>query len=209
MKKTLSIVLLGALVAASFAAVPAQAAKKKKKAKPVATTLFIEGSSNLGEEDQIANGTYLKLQPTAGSGEKSIGIPNYTGGPNPNCAGNALVPVFVGPVAGRVTGDIKITFDVSSTPASKVNIRVWPDVTAQACNDSYIEPAAAVDVDLPSGSGTVEAVIEDVDFVAQSAMMIQVTPVIGGAPSMGRLFYGTDTSKVEFLCTPAAGAACA
>lgn len=190
---------------ASLAVAPAQA---KKKAKPIATTLFMDGTSTFGEEDQIANGTYLKLAPAAGSGEKSIGIPNYTGGPNPNCAGNSLVPVFVGGVAGRVVGDMKVTFEAMSSPASKVEIRVWPDVSAQACNEAYIEPAGSVIVDIPAGQGGVEATIEGLDFVATSGVMIQVTPVTGGAPSWGRLFYGTDASKVEFLCAPASGKSC-
>jgi hypothetical protein len=197
--------LIAGLVAGS-AAVPAQAGKKKK-AKPVATTLFMDGTSNYGEEDQTANSVYLKLAATEGTGEKSMGIPNYAGGPNTNCAGNSLMPVFVGQLSGRVTGDMKVSFTAMSTPA-QVEIRVWPDVAAQACNEAYIEPAASVVVDLPSGEGAVEAVLEDVDFTASSLMMIQVTPVIGGAPSYSRMFYGTADSKVEFTCTPASGKSC-
>lgn len=206
MKKSFVTLLVLGLIA-SLAIAPAQA--KKKKAKPVATTLYLDGTSTFGEEDQIANGTYLKLAAAPGSGEKSMGITNYTGGPNDACAGNSLMPVFVGTVAGHIVGDMKVTFDAMSTPASQVEIRVWPDLSSQACNESYIEPAGAVVVDIPAGQGTVEATIEGLDFEASTGMMIQVTPVILGAPSMGRMFYGTDASKVEFLCTPTSGAACA
>lgn len=205
-KKLLVTALVAGLLTANMAA-PVEA--KKKKVKPVATTLYMEGESNFGEEDQIANGTYLKLQTAEGSGEKSAGVPNYTGGPNVNCAGNSLIPVFVGSLAGRVTGDMKVTFDASATPAAKVEVRVWPDVAAQACNESYIEPAGAAIVDLPAGSGTVEAVIEGLEFEAVAGLMIQVTPVIGGAPSYARVFYGTADSKVEFSCIPASGKTCA
>ena len=205
-KKLIVAALVAGLLGANLAAAPVEA-KKKKKVKPVSTTLFLEGDGAFGEEDQLANGTYLKLQPAEGSGEKSMGMPNYTGGPNTNCAGNSLMPVFVGQFAGRVVGDMKITFDVRSTPASAAEIRVWPDVAAQACNDAYIEPAGFVQVDMPAGQGTVEAVIEGLDFEASGALMIQITPVIGGAPSYGRVYYGTADSKVELTCIPAAGAA--
>lgn len=203
-KRMIAVALAAGLVAGAMV-IPAEAAKKKK-AKPIPTVLFLEGESTFGEEDQLANGTYLKLVPEAGSGEKSHGIPNYTGGPNPNCAGNSLMPVFVGPTAGTIKGDMTVTFDAMSTPAAKVEVRVWPDMAAQACNESYVEPAGAVVVDLPAGSGTVEAKIEGLDFQASSMMMIQITPVIGGAPAYARAFYGTETSKVEFQCVPAAGA---
>lgn len=205
-RKLVVLMLIAGLMAVNLAA-PVEA-KKKKKAKPVATTLFMEGAGNFGEEDQTANGTYLKLQAEPGSGEKSMGMPNYVGGPNANCAGNSLVPVFVGPLAGKVTGDMKITFDVNATPAAQAEVRVWPDIAAQACNDAYVEPAGAVVVDLPAGGGTVEAVVEGLDFEATSVMMIQVTPVLAPPPSYARVFYGTDASKVEFKCLPASGKSC-
>ena len=206
MKKTLSITLVLALAFGALALSPAQAAKKKKK--PVATTMFMEGTSNFGEEDQLGNGTYLKLQTAEGSGEKSMMIPNYVGGPNVNCAGNSLVPVFVGNVSGKVKGDMKVTFNAFSQGGA-VEVRVWPDVSAQACNESYIEPAGAVTVDLPAGEGTVEAVIPGLDFDAASVIMIQITPVIGAPPYYARAFYGTADSKVEFSCIPSSGASCA
>ena len=206
-RKTIAMIVLVGLVA-SVGAVPASA--KKKKAKPVATTLFMEGTSQFGEEDQSpASGGYLKLQSAEGSGEKSMGIPNYTGGPNTNCAGNSLMPVFVGPTAGRIVGDMKVSFPAMSSPASAVEIRVWPDVAAQACNEAYIEPAGSVQVDMPAGQGTVEATIEGLNFTAVGGIMVQITPVIGGAPSYGRAFYGTADSKVEFSCIPASGKTCA
>lgn len=206
-KRMIAVALAAGLVAGALA-MPAEAAKKKKKKapKPIPTELFLEGASTIGEQDQTVDGTYLKLVPEAGSGEKSHGVPNYVGGPNTQCAGNGLVPVFVGSVAGTITGDMTVTFDAMSSPAAQVEVRVWPDLAAQACNESYIEPAGAVVVDLPAGSGTVEAKIEGLDFEAASGMMIQVTPVAAPPPSYARVFYGTDASKVTFECIPAAGA---
>lgn len=205
MKKLLGITLVLALAMGALALSPAQA-KKKKKAKPVATTMFMEGESTFGEEDQLGNGTFLKLVTAEGSGEKSMMIPNYAGGPNTQCAGNSLVPVFVGNVTGTVTGDMKVTFNAFSQGGA-VEVRVWPDMSAQACNEAYIEPAGAVTVDLPAGEGTVEAVIPGLNFKAASVIMIQITPVIGAPPYYARAFYGTADSKVEFSCIPTSGAA--
>ncbi|MGH9198429.1 MAG: hypothetical protein ACRD1T_22185 [Acidimicrobiia bacterium] len=205
MRKALAAILVLGLLAGALSA-PAVAKKKKKKPpEPVATTLFMEGTSNFGEEDQIGNGTYLTLVAEEGSGEKSQGIPNYVGGPNTNCAGNSLFPVFVGTVSGQVVGDMKVTFNAISQ-GGKVEVRIWPDINAQACNDAYIPPAASVVVDLPAGEGTVEATIPGVDFEASSLMMIQLTAVIGAPPYYARAFYGTADSKVEFSCIPPAGA---
>lgn len=202
------LIVLGIVVGlvAGSLAMPAAAKKKKKKKapKPVATTLYLDGTATMGEEDQTGTGTFLKLTPAAGSGSKTMGLINYGAGPNPNCAGNSLVPVFVGPMTGRVVGDMTVTFDAMATGGS-VEIRVWPDIGAQACNDAYPPPAGAVTVALPSGSGTVEAVIEGLDFEASSIMMVQITPI---SPGYGRATYGTDASKVDFECIPTSGDSC-
>lgn len=203
MRRLIVIGLVAGLLAGTLG-LPAEAAKKKKP-KPVATTLFLDGENTFGEQDQLVDDTFLKLVTAEPSAEKSHGIPNYVVGPNTNCAGNGLVPVFVGSLTGRVVGDMKVTFNAFASGGS-VEIRVWPDVAAQACNESYVPEAGSAEVALPSGEGTVEAVIEGLDFTASSGMMIQVTPVIGGAPSFARAFYGTADSKVEFECFPAKGA---
>lgn len=208
-KKLIMLAVLSALVA-GMVALPAEAAKKKKPPKPVLTTLYLDGESTFGEEEQapVISGKYLKLAAEAGAGEKSMGIPNYVGGPNTNCAGNSLMPVFTGPLAGTVVGEMKVTFDAGATPAQKVEVRVWPDLAAQACNEAYLPPAGSVIVDLPVGRGTVEATIENLNFTAVGGLMIQITPVIGAPPGYGRAFYGTDASKIEFSCTPSSGSSC-
>lgn len=213
MKKTIVIGLVIGLIFASLGSTAAVAKKKKKKAAPVATKLFLHGTETIGEIEMPTNlldGLFMSMDTTAGSSEKSLAYVNYVAGPNTQCAGNSLFPVWTGKIAGQVTGDIKVTFNSISSPG-KVDIRVWPDVLAQACNESYPEPAGHVTVDLPPGSGTVEAVIPGVNFNATAALMVQITPVLpteGGTPILGRVFYDTEGSFVEFSCIPAAGASC-
>ena len=206
MRRTLVLVLVMTLCMGSFAA--AEAAKKKKKKKPpkpVATTVYMDGEANFGEEDQTGTGSFLKLVAAEGSGEKSMGMLNLVATPNMECAGNSLWPVFIGETIGRVVGDMKVSFNALGQ-GGQVEVRVWPDIAAQACNESYVEPAGAAVVDMPAGEGLVEATIEGLDFTAQSVMMIQLTPVVQAPPYYGRAFYGTADSKVEFSCIPPAGA---
>jgi hypothetical protein len=216
MKKAIVLALTLALVAGAISAPAALAGKKKKKkapvaAAPVTTKLFMHGSSPLGEidaADHIQAGTYFTMDATAGSSEKSMGLVNYVGGPNTACAGNSLFPVWTGRVVGTITGDVKVTFDAMSSPG-KVDVRIWPDIVTQACNEAYPEPAGHVTVDLPPAKGPVEAVIKGVNFPAQAILMVQITPVLpteGGTPFLGRMFYDTEASSIEFSCTPSAGA---
>lgn len=204
-KNRFVICFLIAGLAAGSLAMPAHA--KKKKAKPVATTLYMEGSNTFGEQDQYGDGTFLKLQDEPGTGEKSRGFYNGVASPNPNCGGSSLMPVFVGPLSGTVTGDMTVTFDAMGM-GGKAEIRVWPDMAAGFCNEAYVEPDAMVVVDLPAGPGTIEATLEDVNFQAHSMLMVQVTPILGAPPYLARVFYGTEDSKIEFKCVPAKGKTC-
>src|SRR5688572_7942877 len=98
MKKVIAIGLAVGLLGAALAG-PAMA----KKAKPVPTKLFLHGSTVIGENDSfslVAEG-YLPMDKNEPSAEmKSRQITNYVGGPNSNCAGNNLFPVWTGAVSG-------------------------------------------------------------------------------------------------------------
>ncbi len=222
MKKTLLVALSVALIGAAIAA-PASA--KKTKAKPVATTLYFHGASQLGEMDSdgVVNTGYLPMDVTkpTDSAPKSRQITNYAGGPNWNCAGNNLFPVWVGHLTGHVVGTLKVTVYSAGSP-SAVDIRVWPDVNSQLCDSDvagtheYIQPAAHQVVTLPAGQGSVTATMNKVDFSAAEYLMVQVTPDginnLGprsvATPSFDRVLYdaaGYETS-VSFSCIPAAGA---
>lgn len=225
MRKFIVIGLVVGLVAGALA-LPA-AAKKKKKAKPVATTLYFEGNETIGETESftlIADG-YLALTPEEpGDGTpKSKQLTNYVRGPNNQCAGNSLWPVYVGELSGKVQGEMKVVFHTASTPG-EVLVRVWPDVMSQMCTQEtlgafdYPEPAAEMTVAVPPGPGEVEAVFEDVNFEAVAGLMVQISPVVMDTPAgsvfpplVGRVLYGASStpSRIEFGCIPASGKSCA
>lgn len=217
-KKLLMMGLIMGLLAGSLT-MPAEAKKKKKQpaAAPVAHTLYLHGNEPLGEMESfsIVSDAYLPMDTKEPSGgPRSKQITNYLGGPNTMCAGNTLFPVWTGPLVGQVKGDIKVSFDVISSPGASVDVRIWPDVNSLLCNSTatgatdYVEPAASQIVPLPAGSGTVEVTLPGADFAVLNNLMLQITPVTV-PPFFGRVLYDVETSKIELMCIPASGTTCA
>ena len=227
MKRAFAILVAGVLVA-SFAG-PAMAGKK---AKPAPVKMYLHGGNAVGEADSffvVAEG-YLPMDTTepSGSEPKSRWITNYFGGPNTECSGNNLFPVWSGPLSGRVTGDVKVTLHTVGTPGNVV-VRIWPDIPAGSTlcdttnpvspSDNYVDPSGEAVAALPAGHGTVEVILENVDMTAAGSFIMQVSPQVavdipdpGGSilePFVSRILYDTAdfASSIEFLCTPAKGSA--
>lgn len=216
--------LLAVLLLAASLATPAVA---KKKVKPIATTFYLHGATPVGENDSLAvvNDVYLPMDQNepAQDAPASRFIVNGIATPNTKCAGNNLFPVWSGKVSGRITGDVKLTFTTVGTPGSVV-VRIWPDVNSLLCDSAaagtteYPDPAGEVTVALPPGTGTVEAVMEDVDFSAVASVMVQISPAVAaelpepaGAvldPFVARVLYDNAdfASSLEFACIPPKGA---
>lgn len=226
LRKSFILALAGGLVAGAFVA-PAVAGKK---AKPVATTLYMHGTQVVGELDsspQVADAP-LPMDPNepAGAEPKSHGIANGLVTPNRQCAGNNLFPVFVGSVSGRIVGDMTVTLHALSTPGGNVDVRVWNDKMGLLCNSElsgsqdYPEPVAEQTVALPAGAGAMEVTFEDLDFLATTNLMIQVSPAVAAelptpdpapddvmGPFVARVLYDSTNypSNVTFQCIPAKG----
>jgi hypothetical protein len=225
-KKTVGVAVIALCLCVGSLGAPV-AAKKAKK--PVTTKLYLHGDTVLGENDSFTaiNDQFLKMdakEPT-GSEPKSRIITNYVVGPNTQCAGNNLFPVWTGPLVGRVKGDMKVVLHAIGTPGPLV-LRIWPDISGQACDSeatgamAYVKPAGETTVELAPGHGMVEAVFENVDFTAKGSLMFQISPEVavdlpspGGSllsPFISRVIYdATDfVSSLEFSCTPASGTSC-
>lgn len=225
-RKLIVSVLVGGLVAGSLVG-PAVA--KKKKAKPVTTTLYMHGNEIVGELEsspQVSD-VPLPMDPTepTGAEPKSHGILNGAVTPNSACAGNNFFAVFAGKVQGKIVGDMKVTLHAISTPGS-VDVRVWTDKMGLLCDSElsgsadYPDPVAEATVALPAGHGVVEAVFEDLNVTATTNLVIQVSPSVTAelptpdpapddvmAPFVARVLYdATDfASNVEFQCIPPKG----
>lgn len=209
-RRVAALAFAAALVAAPLS--PATAGKKKPK--PVQTKLFFHGSMPFGEVEAETNGIFLPMTPAEPSGTepKSYQVTNYGGGPNTQCAGNSLFPVWVGQAAGKVVGDLTVRLHTISSGGT-VDVRVWPDVNSTLCNSAatgtmeYVEPATSATVSLPPGHGALEVSLPNTQFTAKALMMIQITPVTV-PPFFSRVLYDTAdfASQIEFSCVPAAGA---
>lgn len=207
------IVLFLALGVLTSSMVTAQAGK----AKPIKTTFYFHGGTPVGELEipDGVSGIWRKMDTTEPTdpAPKSFSFAAAgaagSGTPNSQCAGSPFFPVWVGAVNGQIVGDLKLSLDVISSPAAKVDVRVWGHSNMLACNEAYVPPAAEVRVDMPAGSGTLEAVFKRVKFPAQGQLMVQVTPVLDG-PTAARVLYDSTSfiSQLEFSCIPTSGKSC-
>ena len=220
MKKIMAMALVGGLAFSLMAPTGATARKK-----PVKTSLFFHGTEDFGEVESypgaFTGGAFKKMDSKApeGGGTKSQQILTYGAGPNTNCAGNNLFPVWVGELAGTVKGAVKVTFHTASTPA-EVDIRIWPDINALTCNEDYPEPVRELRVALPAGQGKVEATLKGAAFKATQLLMVQISPAttqlpdpVGSRPVppfLGRVFYDSAdmASGIQFKCIPKSGKTC-
>ena len=216
MKKMIAVAVSLGLMAAALAVAPAQAGKKKA----VKTTLYLHGTQPAGElelPDTWVNSLWFPMDTTepSGAAPKSTFVTNYVGGPNTACSGNGLLPTWKGQLAGAVKGDLTVTLNTVATPATSLNVELFPDGSGGCESDlgstGYAPPAAAQTVDLAPGPAVTEITFEDVNFKAGAWLVMMLS--IGDAPHPGqvRVLYdapGYD-SKIEFKCTPLEGKTCA
>lgn len=213
MKRTLVVALSVALV--TTGAVTASAAPKPKAVKPVPTTWFLHGTQQFGELENpdITDPTYMTMDAKAptGTSARSAGVTYYVAGPNTNCAGNTLFPVWVGTLAGAPTGDATVELPVQVAGSGSIEIRLFADVFGQACNDAYEPPIGSVVVPVSSGMTSVKAVLKGINKKKRviGSLMLQVSPAETLAPPhVTRIQYDATSAqaKLAFTCQPKPGA---
>lgn len=182
---------------------------------PVDVTMYMHG-----EGDRYVDETSYELagppktmdreEPT-GSDFDSMQLLNYALGPNPNCAGNSLFPVWTGFLGeGTMVGEATVTLHVLGSTGGDVTVNVWADVTGQACNDSYPTPDATADVTLPPGDGSVEVTLPTDGLDPDFSIMVQVQPTPSDTPlahtptTQARVLYdGADVqTSIALTCQP-------
>ena len=217
MKKSIVTVLALGLVVASLGA-PAGAAKKKKKAaKPVATTLYFHGAQTVGEAElpdrvpAFAAFPMDKNKPAAGQ-PKSVFVTNLVVSPNTNCDGNVILPWWKGNLAGTVVGDLKVTIHNASTPA-KLVVDVLADPTNtcddfQTPDDESPPPAATQTVDV-LGPGATVVTFKKLRFKTLASLGVQLSIPTGNPGQVRALYDSADyASNVSFKCIPSRGKSC-
>lgn len=217
MRKFLIATLVAGLVAGMVVS-PATAGKKKKKAKPVATTLYFHGSAPFGEADGVqwfADGTGTPpgtLTPDEPTDAQPKSQNFFSPALNDQCTGLPLAfPTFQGSLEGKIVGDVKLFANFLSAPAT-VTARLWTDVPVFSCNEAYVEPASEVQVDVPPGNNEVEIVFEDLDLPSQAWVLVEILAPSGTdyRGQVGRLLYDSTSAatRLEFQCVPSSGSSC-
>ncbi|MGH2730966.1 MAG: hypothetical protein ACRDJI_10225, partial [Actinomycetota bacterium] len=193
-------------------AMPAEAKKKKKKPPPapVATTLYLHGNQPLGEAElpeTWVDAIWHVMDATepADGQAKSQFVTNYAGGPNPECSGNGLFPVWKGEISGTIVGDVKVTLHTVATPAAQINVELFADANG-GCNDMAQPASAAAVVDVAPGQAVTEVVFEGVNIPVAGSIVLQLESIIPGAPTQTRVFYDSSAmaSSIQFGILPPA-----
>jgi hypothetical protein len=214
MKKLVAVGLVVGLLGGAMV-LPADAAKKK--AKPVATTLYLHGNYPVGDGAELAGtlqGTRMMMNPTAPTDPAPKSMSVWAPG-NDQCAGNPFYPSWEGMVSGTIKGDVKMIADFVSAP-TQLTARIWIDTPFMACTSSntgatdFQEPLQTVTVDIPPGQNEVEIVFEGINKKAVANMIVELHVLAESAPNQARVLYdSTDfQSRVEFSCIPASGTSC-
>ncbi len=213
MKRT--IVLAISLTCLAASAVTATAAPKAKAPKPVAMTWFLHGTQQFGELENpnIAEApTYATMDAKAptGTSARSAGVTNYTAGPNTNCAGNTLFPVWAGALDGAPTGDATVDLVLQVAGTGDIEVRLFADIFGQACNEAYEQPLGSAIIPVTSGQTSAKVVLKGINKKKRNitSLMLQVSPAASLTPPfITRIQYDATTamSKVAFTCLPKAG----
>jgi hypothetical protein len=190
MKKLMALVAAGVLVA-SFAG-PATAGKAKK------VSLYLHGDNpaqETGMADAVANGLLMTMdatKPAAGAPD-SMFVTNYVVGPNTACSGNGLLPVWRGAIKGTATGDVTVTLNTVATPATQMNVELFPDGTGGCDSDlgstGYVPPAAAQVVDVAPGPAVTKVTFKNVKFKMIGSLILQLSIANGPHPGQVRVLY--------------------
>ncbi|MDX6199111.1 MAG: hypothetical protein QOJ79_2262 [Actinomycetota bacterium] len=206
--RTLCLVAV-AVVASALTAPLAQA---KPAAKPVAITQYLHGTQQYGELQKPAGqGDYAVMdgKAPAGTSARSSGVTNYVGGPNTECAGNTLFPVWVGAVDGTPTGNATVDLFLQTAGSGSFEVRLFSNVGEQLCNADYPGTIGSETVTFTSGQDKATVVLKNINpkHKPVGSLMLQITPVLSAPPYVARVQYDATAanSRITFSCLPKAG----
>ncbi len=181
---------------------------------PIEVSMYFHGDGERYVDDDRADplaATYNVMDRTAPatSDFESRSLPNYAAGPNPNCSGNYLLPVWTGYVgSGSIVGDATVTLDVIGTGGDVV-VQLYSGISGQACNESYVQPIAKATASLPTGPGTIEVTLPLDGYRPTFDLMVQIVAAPSGPLSFNpttqaRVLYdGVDyAGSLSFTCQP-------
>ena len=204
MRKTVVAITALLVVAGSFAA-PALAAKKS-------TTLYLHGKGPVQEaylNEMWTEDIWMTMdskKPTD-SEFSSMFVTNYFRGPNTDCDGNGLLPLWKGDFSGSFKGDVKITLHTVATPAVTMTASLYKDPTGTCTGNlptgatEAPPPVAQTEVDVAPGHATTEITLKNVRFKAMSSVLVQLHIPNLTTPGQVRILFDSAEfdSNVQFI----------
>ena len=182
------------------------------KPKPVTVTQYLHGTQSFGElQRPFGQGDFAVMDSTAptGTSARSSGLTNYVGGPNTECAGNSLFPVWIGAIDGTPTGDAKVDLFLQTYGSGAFEVRLFANVTEQLCNADYPGALASETVTLTNGQDKASVVLKNFNRKGKpmGSLMMQLTPVVTAPPYVARVQYDAASvnSRITFSCLPKPG----
>ena len=195
MKRLLGLALVSGLLAASFVGSATAGSSE--------TTYFLHGRGPVAEayiNETWMDSNYMTMdttEPTAAE-PSSIFVTNYMRGPNTDCDGNGLLPVWKGDYTGKFKGDVTVTLHTVATPATDLVISLYADGTGTCASDGSNpalpaaeapQPVATETVTPAAGPGVTEVTFKNVKFKALSNALLQLNVPNLSSPGQIRVLF--------------------
>lgn len=203
--RKLILSLAGVAVLVASLAAPAVAAKTKT------TTLFLHGKGPVQEayiNEMWLDSIYMTMdtnEPTKPD-PSSIFVTNYFTGPNTDCDGNGLLPVWKGNFAANFKGTAKVTLHTVATPATSMVVSLYRDPTGTCTSNlptgasTAPKPVAQTAVEVAPGPGVTEVVFKKLKFKSMASLALQLHIADQGPGQVRVLFDSADfPSSVQLL----------
>ena len=202
-KLVLSLAALTVLVTALAA--PAIAAKK-------ATTFYLHGKGPIQEaymNEMWLDSIWMTMdgnEPTD-SEFSSMNVTNYFRGPNTDCDGNDLLPIWKGAYSGAFKGDAKVTLHTVAAPGVPLVASIYTDPTGTCTSNlptgasEAPKPVAQEEVEVAPGHATTEIVFKNLKFKAAASVLLQLHIPSETTPGQIRVLFDSAefASSVQLL----------
>lgn len=202
-KLVLSLAALTVLI--GVLAAPATAGKKT-------TTFYLHGRGPVQEaylNEAWLDDVWMTMDGTEPTDSEfsSIFVTNYFRGPNTDCDGNGLLPVWKGNFSGAFKGDAKITLHTVATPAVNMTVSLYADPTGTCTSNlptgtsEAPKPVGTTEVAVAPGHATTEVTLKKLKFKAAASVLLQLSIPTQTTPGQVRILFDSAdfASSVQLL----------
>ena len=204
MRKLILSLAAVAVVVTSLGA-PALAAKKQT------TTLYLHGKGPVQEaymNEMWLDSIYMTMDDTAPTKAEpaSMNVTNYVRGPNTDCDGNGLLPVWKGNYVAKFKGDVKVTLHTVALPASSMVVSLYADPTGTCTSNlptgasEAPKPVAQTEVEVAPGPAATEIVFKKLSFKSFGSVALQLH-IPNMTPGQVRVLFDSATypSSIQLM----------